>query len=412
MNKKGILIFLLLIFSAVTFITAQTVAIESMSGLDIKIGGEVEMEFIDVEGPGGFSNRDLTIQRVKTRSPHMRIDKAVLAARVDYGENFYYHVEFRFGDFAANVDKHYARLNVPSMNTRFELGKDRPMVGTSRQTEGYPLIGTAFWKGREYHLTGLTDYDLGNNVQLFSGLSFAMKRPLGTDDAAEDKSFKMMVYDDHINKDGATFEYGAMAGLKAFGFTGQGWYYASELIDDFDWKTQLGGLPGYDNIADQHNDGNQADLTHFWYGGRIGFDKWNTHLRAEYISSEDGLLPRDGYYVEGSYRFNQPKFLPIKNIEPIVRYGELNVHRHDNVLGDPETWDRKMTTLGLLTRITDNISVKIEYYLLDEDTGGIIQYFTDEEHNEKSFDNVNTDYFEDNTFVKDNQLLLQVKYEF
>ncbi len=61
------------------------------------------------------------------------------------------------------------------------------------QTEGYPLIGTAYWKAREYHLTGLTDYDLSDNVQLFTGLSFAMKRPLGTDDAAEDKSFKMMV---------------------------------------------------------------------------------------------------------------------------------------------------------------------------------------------------------------------------
>ncbi len=394
--KRKLLIFL----SLTAMLTAQGITVMSDSGLDVTIGGEVEMEFVDVEGPGGFTNQDLTVQKVKTRSPHMRIDKAILSARVNYSENLYYHVEFRFGDQDANVDKHYARLTVPTINTQFELGKNKPMIETKRQTEGYPLIGTAYWKAREYHLTGLTDYDLGDNVQLFTGLSFAMKRPLGTDDAAEDKSFKMMVYDDHLNKNGNTFEYGVMAGLKAFGFTGQGWYYTSELIDDFDWKIQLGGLPGYDNIADQYNDGEQNDLTHFWYGGRINFDRWNTHLRAEYISSEDGLLPRDGYYVEGSYRFNEPKFLPVKNIEPIVRYGALNIYRHETVLGDPETWDREMTTFGLLTRINDNISVKIEYYILDEVTGGGIDT------------NTATGIETDNSFMKDNQFLLQVKYEF
>jgi len=391
---------LLIFLSLTAMLTAQGITVMSDSGLDVTIGGEVEMEFVDVEGPGGFSNQDLTVQKVKTRSPHMRIDKAILSARVNYSDNLYYHVEFRFGDQDANVDKHYARLTVPTINTQFELGKNKPMIATKRQTEGYPLIGTAYWKAREYHLTGLTDYNLGDNVQLFTGLSFAMKRPLGTDDAAEDKSFKMMVYDDHLNKNGNTFEYGVMAGLKAFGFTGQGWYYTSELIDDFDWKTQLGGLPGYDNIADQYNNGEQNDLTHFWYGGRINFDRWNTHIRAEYISSEDGLLPRDGYYVEGSYRFSEPKFLPVKNIEPIVRYGALNIYRHETVLGDPETWDREMTTFGLLTRINDNISVKIEYYLLDEVTGGGIDT------------NTATGVETDNSFMKDNQFLLQVKYEF
>ena len=397
-NKNTILIALLIFFSITALVTAQTITVHSDSGLDITIGGEVEMEFVDVEGPGGFTNQDLTIQKVKSRSPHMRIDKAILSARVDYSENLYYKVEFRFGDRKANVDKHYARLTIPSINTRFELGKNKPMIDTKRQTEGYPLIGTAYWKGREYHLTAESDYNLGENIELFTGLSFAMKRPLGTDDAAEDKSFKMMVYDDYNDKDGQTFEYGATLGMKAFGLTAQGWYYTGQLIDDFDWKTQLGGLPGYDEVAEAY-DTTEDDLTHWWYGGRINFDKWNTHVRAEYISSQDGLIPRDGYYVEGSYRFNEPKFLPVKNIEPIVRYGELNMQRHSPVLGDPETWDRQMTTIGLLTRLNDHIAVKIEYYLLDEVTGG------------KVTTNSN-DVTTDNTFMKDNQFLMQIKYEF
>ena len=196
----------------------QLTSIKSESGLEILLGGEVETEFVDVEGPGGFENQDLTYNKVKNRSPHMRIDKAVLSTRVNYSENLYYNFELRFGDKKANVDKHYARWTLPGINTRFEMGKNKPMIAAKRQTEGYPLIGTAFWKGREYHITSDTKYSLGENIRVDLGLSFAMKRPLGTDDAAEDKSFKMMVYDDYEDRDGQTFEYGGSLGLKLLAF--------------------------------------------------------------------------------------------------------------------------------------------------------------------------------------------------
>jgi hypothetical protein len=384
---------------------AQTITIQSESGLNLLIGGEVEMEFVDVEGPGGFSNQDLTYQKVKNRSPHMRIDKAILSARVDYSENLYYKFELRFGDQKANIDKHYARLMLPSLNTRIEIGKNKPMVSTKRQTEGYPLIGTAFWKGREYHVTSKTKAKLGP-IGLTGNLSFAMKRPLGTDDAAEDKSFKMMTYDDYNSKDGQTFEYGGALGMKVFGLSAQGWYYTGQLIDDYDWKTSLGFLPGYDDVVDAY-EGEKDDLTHWWYGGRAGFDAFNAHVRAEYITAMDGLLPRNGYYVEGSY---QIKLSHDMNIEPIVRLGELSIDRHPPTLGDPETWDRKMTTLALVTRLNKFLSLKLEYYILDETTGGSKQYYEDEEHTVKT-DEV-SNYFVDNSFVKDNQFVLQVKYEF
>ena len=47
------------------------------SGVQIEMSGEVEMEFIDVEGEGGALNQDALIQKVQTKSPHTRIDKAV-----------------------------------------------------------------------------------------------------------------------------------------------------------------------------------------------------------------------------------------------------------------------------------------------------------------------------------------------
>jgi len=375
---------------------AQLASIQSESGLEILLGGEIETEFVDVEGPGGFTNQDLTYNKVKNRSPHMRIDKAVLSTRINYSENLHYKFELRFGDKRANVDKHYARWSLPSFRTLIELGKNKPMIATKRHTEGYPLIGTAFWKGREYHITSKTQYGLGENIQADLGLSFAMKRPLGTDDAAEDKSFKMMVYSDYEDRDGQTFEYGGSLGMKAFGVSADGWYYTGKLIDDYDWKYNLGFLPGYDDIADSKDEWAEDDKTHWWYGGRVGVDQKNIHIRAEYINALDGLLPRSGFYVEGSYRM---KLDQIKNIEPLVRFGNLNIERHEETMGDPQTWDREMITLAFLCRLNDYLTIKTEYYLLNEITGG--KKTTDDDGK-----------VVDNTRVNDNQFLLQLKFEF
>ncbi|MBC8184075.1 hypothetical protein H8E88_23535 [candidate division KSB1 bacterium] len=356
------------------------------SGLGIQFGGEVEMEFVDVEGKGGFAHREFTYQKVRTRSPHMRIDKAVLETKIFYSEFLTYEIQFRFGDDGNRVDKHFARLQLPSLYTRFEMGKNRPFIRADRRTEGYPLIGTANWKGREYHITSETKYPLGEHVDLIGGVSFAMKRPLGSDDAAEDKSFKILVYDDYDDKDGQTFEYGAMFGFKAYGLSALGWYYTGKLIDDFDWKTQLSQY-----LSDYNSLGDQTDKTHYWYGGRVGYDAHNIHARGEYIKTMDGLLPRFGYYGEVSYFIKSvANFLPVKGIEPLVRYGALNVLDHPRQLGTPETWDRQMTTIALLTHLDDYLSLKFEYYLLNEETGG--------------------DPPEDK--VKDNQFLMQVNFKF
>ena len=70
-----------------------------------------------------------------------------------------------------------------------------------RNTEGYPLIGTAYWKGRQYHL----DYE--KRFSSFSfGTSVALKRLIGYDAAA------VVVYDitDPTNP---TWDSGAIAQL-------------------------------------------------------------------------------------------------------------------------------------------------------------------------------------------------------
>lgn len=374
------------------YLREKNLTFTTESGLGIQFGGEVEINYINVEGKGGFTYQDLTYQKVKNRSPHVVIRKAIFSTRVYYTDYFTYQIEFAFNDKKALVDKHYARLVLPKYRTLFELGKNRPMIAIKRRTGAYPLIGTAFWKGREYHLTSNTAVPIAENLNMNFGLSGAMKRALGTDDVAQDKSFKMIVYDDYDVKDGQTTEFGIQARLDFHGVYAQGWYYISELIDDFDWKIQLSQtLSGYDALGDKE------DKTHYWYGGRVGFDFGGASARAEYINGQDGLLPRDGFYGEASYEFDVSNFLPLETVRPLVRYGELYVGGVDPVLGETESWDRQMTTLALLTDINSNIFLRIEYYFLDEVTGGSPP---------------TEDKPADDTHVNDDQLVIQLEFRF
>ena len=374
--------------------TFAQVTVTVPSGLDIELGGEVELEFIDVEGAGGFENKDLTFQKVKTRSPHMRIDKAIFATKIKYSENLNYTIEFRFDDNGAKVDKHYARLKLPEWNTRIEFGNNRPFVSTKRRTEGYPLIGTAFWKGRELHITSESKFEVGSAIDLEFGLSAAMKRPLDSDDAAEDKSFKMLTYGDYEPKDGQTWEYGIKGGLGLYGIKTEGWFFYGKLIDDYDWKTQLSqSLQPYDTFGDE------KDKTHYWTGGRVTYNIGGLHARAEYIYAKDGLLARDGAYVEGAYSLNKlPEILPIGNVTFRARTGYLNLIAKEGTDGDdlvweylaePMSWSRSMTTLAAITRINEFITIKAEYYILNEETGSTIE-----------------------SSVDDNQGLLQIEFAF
>ncbi len=59
-----------------------------------------------------------------------------------------------------------------------------------------------------------------------------------------------------------------------------------------------------------------------------------------------------------------------------------------------------MATVAILAPLNNFVTIKYEYYVLDEVTGGGIDV------------NEDTGVTTDNSFVKDDQLLFQIKYEF
>lgn len=360
------------------------------SGVKIKLSGEVEVEFIDVEGKGGAGNREGFLKKIETRSPHTRIDKAVLDFKVIYSPTISYRFSLRFNDNRAYADKHY--LLYKKDDLRVEIGKNRPAVALKRKTEGYPLIGTAYWKGRQYHI------DVSRKFAIFDyGASIALKRPLGYDDALEDKSFNMLVYNDTEKTDGQTYEFGLRGKMDLGIMNFQSWYYTGKLIDDEDWKKRLHyDFDYYANLEPDNVLSKDANIDHSWYGIRGEMNVFNSLLRAEYIGSVDGFLNRSGFYGEVSSNVQ-------KNLLMLVRYGELRIDPGGNdffpLLKDPQTWDRKLLTLASVYDITDYAKLKVEYYFLGEVTGDKQEYADSER---RSFQ----------PEVKDDQLLVQLELNF
>ena len=392
--------FLIILFTHI--LLSQNQSINIPSGVKIDISGEVEMEFIDVEGKGGTANREALRQEVYTRSPHTRIDKAVLDFKVYYTENITYRLSFNFNDNKGYADKYY--LKYKNGNTQIKIGKDRPAVALKRITEGYPLIGTAYWKGREYQVDWQQTFDM-----FTLGSTISLKRPLGYDDAAEDKSFRMLVYDDTDVIDGQTIEYGLRASTSLGNLNFMGWYYTGKLIDDADWKGRLHF--DFDYYPESNTvQSADANIDHYWLGGRADYTIFNTNFRGEYIKSKDGFLLRNGFYSEVSRNLELP-FLD-NSIRLLGRYGELNndeqmIENQDGIifdsflplLKDPHTWDRNMITLAAIYNLTDYAKIKIEYYMIDEDTGDT----------QEAADSGDRDYQPN---IKDNQLLVQFELSF
>ena len=70
----------------------QSLSINIPSGVGIEVSGEVEVEFINVEGKGGAQYRDEFIQKVDYRSPFVEIDKTVLDFKLLYTNDLTYNL--------------------------------------------------------------------------------------------------------------------------------------------------------------------------------------------------------------------------------------------------------------------------------------------------------------------------------
>lgn len=321
----------------------------TLKGEKFSLGGELEFEYIDVQNDGAESE------------PHFVLDKFVLHPKIYLAEDIYLDVQLYFQPkHTASINEfHIMFKNTPCEHTYLDAGLyERQIKSHShRVTEGYPLIGVAFWRDDEYAVSlGFEWESLYGSLLVGDGLA------LGEKQVAEDSSHKM-IHDNNRDDDfnglsefnanlGYRNDYGDMGKVDLLLF----WVYKELSDSDVGF---LQGIPG-------HGVGNDT-------GYRVGFGAdyrlGDLRLYGQYIDAEDGKLDRHGWYIQPSYKFKLKNRKSFYACEVLFRYGELDVDLPNNP-SDSLTWDRDKIVLALITDVYKNIKLRTEYYINDEETGG------------------------------------------
>lgn len=175
-----------------------------------------------------------------------------------------------------------------------------------------------------------------------------------------------------------------------------GFYYNDELSDDSvafleeELTVRVGGVPvaGFGDVRSRDREIYGANVDYFLPAASLfgrGADVRRgdgLRLSGQWLRATDDRLEREGWYVQASYRYSFPSQTDasgkrsrgliarryVRSVEPIVRYGELDV----NIAPDPRLpglWDRKEFLVGLFVEISGGILLKAEYVFHREETG-------------------------------------------
>ena len=98
------------------------------------------------------------------------------------------------------------------------------------------------------------------------------------------------------------------------------------------------------------------------------------HLLANWIEAVDGDdFERTSWFGQAAYRYSFPYRLIadryMRSVTALVRYGEWETNL-DKEVALPGTWDRERLLLALITEVTREVEIKVEYTLNWENTGG------------------------------------------
>jgi len=341
----------------------------------VTVRGVAEIEYVDVEGPGGFSNREPGLIKPSRRSPAVDIDKVAVDVGVRLEEGVRAHAELRADRDGGRIDRLYVDALVadrPEYQVLVQAGRQKPIERPpDRRVETYSPLGSLFWRGREWHAGATVLAHLGQ-VDITAIASLAMQRDLGDQTMGEDPNLPTIAFVDTKPGEGAAVEVGGLlgasgrgAGVAAFGFRGR-------LLDNAgpdrlqrtfldDYRTLAGEPPpsGPDPIDDR---------TSIWYGARATYQAHGVFALAEGIGQRMGLLRRRGFEVGASYTVKTCMFGRRLEVEPFLRYGQITTTNLPARPLIPESWDRQQIVPALLVRPSTRVEVKVEYLFLLENS--------------------------------------------
>jgi hypothetical protein len=309
---------------------------------------------------------------------------------------------------SAGIEEFHITFHLP-FEHKLKIGLDERWMRPSRKTETYPMLGTAFWwdETMQVLLKGekLTDWGLYYALGWGTGLTFGSKdignrkSPITPGaNAGEDRIF----HDDDWG-DEKKWEYTAGLGFR-YGLNPEKdrkrkteyldlrvYYFNSRMLDD-EIQYLQDHVSGYlGTLQHQHR-----------AGARFEYSRRGFYAETEYVWARDARLDRYGSSFalgykfqlgpEGKgYKYGKEKTGIFKSVFPLVRFDVLEHSLRGFVLdsasglpvkyrknvNDPAMWNRTQLTLAVITELTDNMEMRLEYVIRDENTGG----FTSAERN-------------------------------
>jgi hypothetical protein len=327
----------------------------------IELGLELWLLYSDVDGPGGFSNREADPIRPVSRSPSFTIERALLNVVGHATPWLHARMRLRASDSHAYVDRGYVEAEPVKDELSLQLGLNKPLQHVERRTFTYSALQTVFWRNIQYHAAA--DLRSPGVVEARLVPSVAWQRPLRDDFPSQDEGFGMIAFGDAETRESNPLEYGGLASLSAFGATLGGFGFMGELSDNEDVLYLQRIFGNYELAGDPNSRASR------WYGVRGEFERWGLYLFGERIWARHGLLNRQALEASASYTFELPLGAHTAELEPIVRYSEVAITNFPEEYAIPQTWDRTQWLFGALIRPMPMVELKLERILLGERAG-------------------------------------------
>lgn len=340
----------------------------SSKGWQFDLYGELELEFVDTENGIGVAEPD----------PHFQIDQLYLYPTARYKDLALFSADIAIkptDQQTGLLEEAWVKYYGIPFGTYAEAGlNDLFLANIQRKTETEILIENAFYR----------DDALGVRVGgkplawFYWEVSATNDFQLGTRFASEDSSFPLIADRRNVGKASGRLNLGVNAGFNPnLGQYGKidfmPFYYNSKLSDED--LTFLKAIPGYDKTKTANSKER--------YGFNLRYDYADFTVMGQYLKAKDGTLNRTGWFVQPSYvLYKNSNWQWFNSYELVYRYNDLTVDLPhifgasaicDKQLGircDSLTWDRQQHVLGLLVGLIDKTSLKFEYIINNENTGG------------------------------------------
>ena len=334
-------------------------SILSLRGGKVKLGGELELEFVDSEGNLNPSGSTTTYDN--NPNPRMRIDKIVLSPAVQLSQQMAFRadIEVYSSGSKAKLDEAWVRYKGLPLNSWVTIGLDDIFMKPHRKTEAYPILGYAFWQDEDLGI-----YLGGEHKMFYWRLSFTNGRRLADRRIQEDDIFPITTDDDdNIDRNGNK-QVGIGVGIdlplkEDHKLDFLPFYYSSRLSGN-----DVAYLQGITNYGVTNNKKRQER-----YGFNFKYLLKDFSFFAQYMHATDGIMDRNGWYIQPSYKIKCDKRKTFTAFEFLLRFEDYNVDLTKDP-SDSRTWDRQTTTLAIIADLVKNTKIKTEYYINDESTGG------------------------------------------